>query len=355
MTKLILYIAASLLLSAPPAAGFETDQYSLPPENLIDVGPEISSWVYQNIKRAVGQAKPGTTEIDLTSMILHRLASCDVGVTVFNSSRVAGHCTSRYLEKTFRKRSKPDRPYVHIPSPSIYRSGTTPGLLAWFYQDSFIDSDYFWRTFSGTINTYGNIIGLDKIGHLLKLGRDYYRVYIDALQAGKPADEAEQLAIDTIGVWHEKNLYGKLVSGVYSNADLSANYAGLKLWQRVFKGTTVWNVTYPPLLQRQPDGTWALAADADGLTFLQPYLTAHLSEALNPNVFTGSKVEKLRAEITKRCESWRARFPNHTGEDFDNLAASLRTWNGRDYGHQEQPGGAFTLGRLCYRIVTVPP
>ncbi|HEX4923667.1 MAG TPA: hypothetical protein VFV50_06260 [Bdellovibrionales bacterium] len=351
----IALIAFFLLTAAQPARSFETDQYSLPPESLIDVGPEISSWVYQNLKKAVAEAAPGTSEIELTSKLLHRLASCDIGVTVFNSSHVAGHCTSRFLEKTFRKRSTGVRRYVHIPSPSIYRWGTTPGALGWLYQDGFVDSDYFWRSFSGTINVYGNIIGLDKIGHFLKLGRDYYRVYTEALANGKSEQESEQLAIDTIGVWHEQHLYGKLASGIYSNADLSANFAGLMLYKRLFKGATIWNVRYEPLLRMQEDGRWELSAELDGLALLKPFLTPHLNEALNPNWFTGSKIEKLRAEITKRCDAWTSRFPERTADDYEELARTLRTWNGRDYGHQVQPGGAFTMGRLCYHSVTNLP
>lgn len=233
-----------------------------------------------------------------------------------------------------------------MPSPSIYTKESAPGLFGFFLNDAFKDSDYFWRAFSANAKLYGIIIGLDKIGHFLKLGRDYYAEFLERVDKGARVEDATQLAAQSIGVWHELHFYGKIASGIYSNADLATNFAGLHFYRRMFSGLKIDDVDFEPVVIR--DGKrWVLNEKIKPEELLKPFISAHMSEALNPSWYTDHHAPLIRDEIAKRCSQWRDAYPLIRSSAYADLAISLRLWHGRDYGHREQPGGAFTLGRVC--------
>jgi hypothetical protein len=76
-----------------------------------------------------------------------------------------------------------------------------------------------------TINMYGYYFGTDKLGHFCMMGHTYYKMYTYFLNHGKTPEQAHA-AIVTYGQILEQTYLGTLIKGVYSNGDLSANYAG---------------------------------------------------------------------------------------------------------------------------------
>ena len=66
-----------------------------------------------------------------------------------------------------------------------------------------------------TINVNGVYIGTDKIGHFISQGRKFYR----RVQRHGSEERAARLT----AAW-EGLIWGRLMSGIYSNADLVANY-----------------------------------------------------------------------------------------------------------------------------------
>lgn len=71
------------------------------------------------------------------------------------------------------------------------------------------------------------LFGVDKIGHFFQLGyANYYKLTQGAAKLS-PADAA------TEGDKTEVGLYGLQTTGVYSNADLAANRAGMKFYQEI--------------------------------------------------------------------------------------------------------------------------
>ena len=78
-----------------------------------------------------------------------------------------------------------------------------------------------------TWNIGGVHVGGDKIGHMLGHGRYYYGRYLRARAAGASPEEAME-SIVRWGVGVESKIVGGLVDGVFSHADLEANFQGLQ-------------------------------------------------------------------------------------------------------------------------------
>ncbi len=85
------------------------------------------------------------------------------------------------------------------------------------------------------INLGGHLIGIDKIGHFFAEGHTYYQIYKSAIDSGMN-ERAAIKAVLKRGENLENGMQGLLTNGVYSFADLSANFAGLKFWKVLLDG-----------------------------------------------------------------------------------------------------------------------
>jgi hypothetical protein len=308
----------------------------------------LSEWVFDGLKEAVQNSKPADSELDVLERFIAKGSQCDLGFTEFNFAKAAGLCISRYWENVFREESRPGHELRFLQVPSIYTRESTPGLFHRFYDDDATDRPYLWRAFDSTVNMYGIMVGLDKIGHFLSVGRKYYGIFVNALNDGRSPAAAEREAIQ-FGVDKEMGIFGKLVSGVYSNADLATNYAGLRFYQSLFQPSTVHGQRLPVVIVRDREGRWRVNPEIKGKTLLAPFWTLHMNEALNPGFYTDKpKVPLLRAEIAKRCDSWKATYPARAPADYRALLTALSTWDSVDYGHAEPPEGLFSIDRVCY-------
>src|SRR5436190_7679438 len=102
------------------------------------------------------------------------------------------------------------------------------------YKTSYFNSIYTaepidYATMSPTVRIYGTEFGTDKIEHFLQQGYDYYKIYQNEIAAGRTSEAGESKAVKW-GRMTEQTYFGLLVAGVYSNADLVANYAGMKFY-----------------------------------------------------------------------------------------------------------------------------
>lgn len=73
-----------------------------------------------------------------------------------------------------------------------------------------------------SIKVGGILIGSDKLGHFFQQGLEYYQ---KATAAGGSLESAKSYGKGT-----EEGNYGLLTTGIYSNADLSANLSGYEFW-----------------------------------------------------------------------------------------------------------------------------
>ena len=101
-----------------------------------------------------------------------------------------------------------------------------------YKKESIYQSDapfpWFFLPMSRTININGNYLGVDKIGHFFGFGRRYFQSYQRFINEGASHEKAIERTIN-LGIHNEKYLVGRLVDGVFSYADLEANYQGFLL------------------------------------------------------------------------------------------------------------------------------
>lgn len=78
---------------------------------------------------------------------------------------------------------------------------------------------------SSIMNTSGHLIGIDKLGHFFAEGWSYFdRAYLDGEGIG------EAMAW---GAEKERGSFGYTTTGIFSYADLVANFGGMRFWNRI--------------------------------------------------------------------------------------------------------------------------
>jgi len=325
---------------------FETDQYNLPPEPLADIGGELTEYLAQNLKAAVDSVN---AKIDENSKCLALSAKQDREKDLNIINRLAYLRSEDAIAQAFFERTG---------------SGTlsTTKTGEWFkkhnftvspsrYKTSFADSIYVllptnWATISPTINVFGTDIGVDKIEHFLQQGYKYYRIRNKKISDGNSADKADSAAVRW-GQHTERSYYGLYVSGVYSNGDLAANYAGMRFYQRLTSSIKIGETTYPPIVARR-DGKWHIDPQVHINTdLLKPFITDHLNEALNPSLYSFNLYPSVKHIVRKHaCAEWRSLMPDAKKADLDQRSAHLKTWFGKDYGSGNK--GHFVPISICF-------
>ncbi len=121
-----------------------------------------------------------------------------------------------------------------------------------------------------TIRVGDVYFGIDKIGHMLGFGRRYLQIYERHRNAG--LDDAAALEkVIAWGIHHEAGLVGKLVDGIFSHADLEANYQGFRMARAFCAGET-------PLFHNV-EGVWVYRGGLD----IRDYITPDFDESYNLN------------------------------------------------------------------------
>src|SRR5262249_27848261 len=204
-------------------------------------------------------------------------------------------------------------------------------------------------TISPTVKLYGSEFGTDKIAHFFQQGYTYYKIYTRAVATGVSPDEAERKAVSW-GQISEHTFYGTLVSGVYSNADLVANYAGMRFYQGLTSEIRIGTTIYGPVLVLR-DGVWIFnERDNHNRELLKPFISDHLNEALNPSIFTeflGLRSWVRRTVKNRSCKQWLTKYPALSQPEVAAKSESLRTWFGDYYGFTDS-SHFVTIANTCF-------
>lgn len=341
-----------VLLSPTIGLAFETDQYNLPPVPLADIGDEVSEYAEENLKQAIAELND---EIRVRQSCLEK--TIFVGKTKCESPKKERKRLN-YLRseaaaalRVFRRLGAGFPPFTKSGSwmdshefknqPARYKTGYGESIYA--------ANPVNYLTISPTVKIYGAQFGTDKIAHPFQQGYDYYKIYRRALSKKSTADEAVRKAVRW-GRMTERTFYGTLVSGVYSNGDLAANYAGLKFYQGLTDSVKIGESVRPAILILK-DGVWTINETIDlREVFIKPFVSDHFNEALNPSVFTkilNLRVFVRRAVKRRSCGLWREQFPDFSPADFDKTSQSLALWFGEDYGYKagSEP---VTIQSVCF-------
>ena len=136
------------------------------------------------------------------------------------------------------------------------------------------------------------MVGSDKLGHFFSQGYKYFRRQLRG-------ESRERILAK--GRFAERWIFGQFTTGVYSNADLVANYEGWMFYRSLFEDDIV------------PGKPAILVFDASARRFRQqrPYTWAdHINdywdEALNPSYNVDSLDWRLRQRISELCPEYRA-------------------------------------------------
>ncbi len=333
------------------AFAFETDQYNLPPQPLADISDEVSKYTEENLRKAVekinaeiiirqsclenksvktGEAKCGSADKERARLEYLRSENA-IARKVYNqlgSGIIPFTKSSTWMES-----------HEFIAQPARYKTGYRKSIFLVFPTD--------YLTISSTVNIYGTQFGTDKIAHFFQQGYTYYRIYKRALKGGVTSDDAVKRAVRW-GRTSEYTYYGTLVSRVFSNADLYANYVGMKFYEGLTKTTMVAKVRRAPTLVIE-DGRWVINKNVDqNEELLKPFITNHMNEAMNPSIFAPVLRSSVRKIVKNRsCPDWRKAFPDLSKLDLENAAAKLRTWNDEDYGFKSSDNFV-TIANTCF-------
>lgn len=343
-------ICSVLLLQSTVSFAFETDQYNLPTVPLADIGDEVSEYVEQNIRAAIEKVN---SKIAKSLACLEKQTgrkNCDSD-TEERANLDEFRSENTIIKEVFNPLGGGVPPFTNSGTwMEKHKFRNAPAR----FRTSFKKSIYYtapvnYLTISDTVRLYGIEFGTDKIAHIFQQGFTYYKSFQKNRAKGLSEKEAVKKAVNW-GKFTENTYYGTLVGGVYSNADLAANFAGLKFYENLTHEIKVGNETKLPILVLK-NGLWEFNENINVRdAVLKPFITKHLNEAYNPsvyfNVFSFRNI--VRRNVRRQaCPQWKANFPNLTQTDFKAETDSLNLWNGEDYGAKLSKN-RITIAETCF-------
>jgi hypothetical protein len=139
-----------------------------------------------------------------------------------------------------------------------------------------------------TIKVNGQLIGSDKLGHFLSQGRKFYRRYLKYLDESKAAEHS---------AYTERALFGQMTTGVYSNADLVANYEGLLFYRSLFEDGII---PGKPAILAWQDDSWVIQRKFTWADHVNEYW----DEALNVNHYDAWLYPHMKERLLKFCPDY---------------------------------------------------
>lgn len=346
----LLAALAVVITLAPHARANETDQFTLPAgEEFADLGDFFSGNLYLTLTETCDavNAKIKAAIASNDGDQLERLHSAE-----YIAGRVAGVygigiVEASSLEKTLKSdeaREKwPGKVIAYQPRSSIYSFAHLP-----------IDPrNAFLVAKNSTVKVYGIYFGLDKIGHFHQIGYSYFKKAMR--DGGESQEDAARGAIRSYskGILSEGGLIGNIAAGVYSNADLAANYIGMKFYFNLTQRVRLHGQIQEPMLVREGE-YWRLNDHVKrGAPIFKPFVSEHFNEALNPCVYSADMRGNIARRVHRDADNILAFYSDEQGDIrprsyFDQKVEELWTYYGEEYGHSRKTDNLVTIGDNCY-------
>lgn len=252
-----------LLLSLGPCAGlaYETDQFHNRLEPLEDSTAVLDARVNDTIADIASDWRGPRDELKFVDAVF---------------DRVGGYHWVDKIERWAMKSDEVDR-------------------LSTPRRESIYEGHPFWATrvigFFGvgpTIKLNGQLVGSDKLGHFFSQGRKFYRRYRKMENEARAAERS---------AYTERAIFGQMTTGVYSNADLVANFEGYRFYRSLFEDGVV--AGKPAILAWNGDG-WTVQRP---FTFAD-HVNAYWDEALNINHFDGLLYPHMKDRLVEFCDDY---------------------------------------------------
>jgi hypothetical protein len=129
---------------------------------------------------------------------------------------------------------------------------------------------------SPIIQVSGVLIGIDKLGHFLAQGFQYFEHYRELDEGLLVADRAARMR--EFGHEQEVGQLGLATGGVYSMADLASNWAGMLFFMALFDDVRVEAEQHAKFFARDEDGVYRRVRDFHW----SEWISSDWDEALNP-------------------------------------------------------------------------
>jgi hypothetical protein len=265
-------ILVGLFLGLPCVVAEEADQYLAWGHELEDAAPVINRYINERVRE----------EIDAANARGGPPCECET-------------LTLRILPNIYLDRFRADLlDFVSDPANvDAYPAQTTSDILELsIYRE--VPPQFVIRVLP-TIRIGDVYLGVDKLAHLIGIGRRYYVRYLYETRIGVPETEATENAIRW-GILTENSVLGRFITGIFSCADLEANYQGLMFARQFCEGDD-------PYLEF--DGrAWRLAREVD----IRQFVTPAFDESFYPPLY---HEDVLRAvlDVLPRDYADSAKFP----------------------------------------------
>jgi len=251
------------LLSAASAPALETDQFYAWGKPIEDSTAYLNAWVQLTVQSALDASSPGDCESAVDNVQKHLQHSIfqPIELWILSSDLVdripRGETADREYRATYLLSKTFPLDYVRMLQPSP------------------------------TLEVDGIRLGSDKLAHFFSEGWWYYKHW-KKRHVGDPPEQLQRSLFE-YGVRLEQWIQGTATSGVFSPADLEANYQGFIFYRQLCHGAE-------PLLHR--DGNrWRFS---DTFDFRQ-YIYPEWDESWNPNVFSAKRWKNIRKTMSTYC------------------------------------------------------
>lgn len=256
-----------LVLLAAESQGYETDQYLNRAHPVKDSLAAMDQRVNLALQRILHSKRPPRTKKQVMFDIYFEIGGW------YWADKI-----ERWAMKSDAVEKYPQRRYS-----SIYS-----GMPPWATRVSFVFG------VGRSIRVNNVMIGSDKFGHFVSQGFKYFRRHLRGLSERR---------ILKRGRFAERWIFGQFTTGVFSNADLVANYEGYLFYQSLFTDNII---PGKPAILVWRDGRYHQQRPFTWADHINPYW----DEALNPSYNVRSLDKRLRKRIKALCPAYWA-APEH--------------------------------------------
>ncbi len=358
MNKIRLTLAASLsgaLLLTPIESAFphESDQYTLPiGRDFADLGPYFSRIVYGAVVGAATETNAAIRDAIESNQPEQRIAELQ------SADFIGGELWQQLFA------ALPTNELLDIGLVSDKVRAQYPGLVTMYrpsqmiYDDPLLLLDItkpvraFFR--AGTVNADGKLVGTDKIIHFINIGRIYHSKYESRRARGLPDKHATASAIASTArnpFLSEDGVLGMFTTGIHSNGDLAADYAGFKFYRNLTEAVRIGKKMMPPMLV-QEGPYWRVQVEPDS-DFFTSFITPHWNEALNPNKYIQYVGNRVRVMLRDRCTDAIDWYRDKRGQtrgqaQFEAIEWELATFYGEEYGYSSNGTKRISIATTCF-------
>ncbi|MDX1644030.1 MAG: hypothetical protein R3244_06695 [Thermoanaerobaculia bacterium] len=296
-SRAALLLAIALVARPSEAPAYETDQYTARRAEVADSTEVLNREVNRALEEIVAEWHYGRDERRLVRQVYRRLG---------------GRHWVDAIER-FAIRSPEVDQFDTVKAESIY-AGVSPlsGRVVFCFG------------LGPTIRLAGTLIGSDKLGHFFSQGWKYYRRH----RRGQPEER-----VVALGLRNETWIFGRVTTGVFSNADLVANYEGYLFYRGLFEDDVV---SGRPAIVRFEGAGARLMRRFDWRDHVNPFW----DEALNPSAYDRLLAPHVRRNLQRLCPLYRRQPERFELENRGALESRYAHLGLRD-------ASRFRIDRLC--------